>query len=150
MKTLEFRPELRPEEIRRGLALHLSPNELVDQGLVAVRLALRASATRDKHYFICVQQANTSAVFVPCSSRIEDSRVPLAIGEKRGHEHWIMPPTFVIVNQIWTVELDALLRCIGSDFSRPGRRNTVVFRAMPKIDAGLVRAFGYDPLKGAA
>lgn len=137
--------------LRVGQAVFSDSRSLHEKG---GRLLLGSSKSRggyDLHYMTCLWRFGSTISLVPASSKCREGRVQIQQQDKIGHEGWIQTPTYLIPNELWRIEEEDLLTCIGQDLSFTPTsgtgavyRNLVRYGAVARLRGEVVRAFGPD------
>ncbi len=122
-----------PGEIKRGLVLHLDPDELVAHGgSTNVDEALRV---RGQHFFLCLTSNGQDSRWLPLYTSGGKDRVELPRAARDGHPKWTDGSCFYHPEQVWSAPIHAVIAAAiaGQDKSTPAQRSTVKLDAVPRI-----------------
>ena len=122
-----------PAEISVGLALHLDPDTLENEGgKYTCAPHLRVT---DQHFFVCVSVNGDLSRWVPLYTEAGLGRTEITTAEKQGHPKWAAGSGYWHKDQIWEASSNAVYLAAGRahDKSRKGSRNTVKAASVPNV-----------------
>ena len=117
--------DLRADELRAGLVLHLDPISLKQAG--GHHYSPEGFRIPGDHYFLCVLIEGDDTYWVPLSSKPGELRLKVERSEKRGHPMWTQVDSYAIASQSWMAKASAIVEAatVANERSRRGARNTV-------------------------
>lgn len=132
-----------PAEIQRGLAVFLSPNQLIESMKQMAPATFYLPPTGlDKHYFLVLARDGETAAITPLTSHPNGvGWVPVSSTGKTGHEGWVKPSTFYHPSQVWPVPVMAVIAAArtGGDLTWRDTRNRVLGKEIEVIEAAFKR-----------
>jgi hypothetical protein len=130
MISLQY-ASLTPNEIRPGIALHLSPTDL--RQYAGTSNLHPEEEVFGAHFFICIDWEYGDSLWIPASTKQAVGRCPILPHEKRGYRSWQAKNSYCNVREIWTLPNASAPEWSVCDHSTPGLRNEVCRVALRRL-----------------
>ena len=90
---------MNPDDVRRGLVLHLDPDILEREGAASNRHS--QTRVRGLHWFVCLLVDRGDSIWTPLFSRPSSQRIEIPKAAKRGAFKWRSSTTYADPKQMW-------------------------------------------------
>lgn len=125
---------LAPEEIVRGLVLHLNPDVLEAEG--GTYTCIPSRRVLGGHFFLCLETASDGhGRWLPLYEGDGVGRIKVSSDARVGHPKWTNSPCYYHPAQVWTASHAAVSKAAlaGLDQSVVGSRNYVIAEWIPDL-----------------